>query len=134
MNKRVHISTIDRCLREFHFSLKKLVAVPIQRNTNDAIEALKIYARDFYSLWNENNGDDVLFLDEVGFQPSMRRKKGRAKRGEIAFIETRHLQTKNFIICFVINKDGIYKFGILDGCTIVLDLKIFIQFTKQARF
>jgi hypothetical protein len=43
-------------------------------------------------------------------------------------------EQKNLLICSVINKDGIYKIEIFDGTTKVLNLKNYIEFTKQARF
>jgi transposase len=112
-NINVHVSNIDRILKKFHFSMKRLIAIPMQRNLPQNVEAKRIYARNFYSIWNENNGDDVLFLDEAGFQVSMRNIRGRSRSGTVAFIETRNLKTKNLSLCAAIKKNGVFAFEVI---------------------
>jgi transposase len=114
-NKRVSISTVDRVLKQFHYSIKNLVTIPVQRNTPEAIIFRQEYARGFYNMWNEFDGDNIFFLDESGFQVSMRRKMGRSLRGKIAHVETSNLRTKNLSLCGVINKNGVYLFEVLDN-------------------
>ncbi|KAF7689871.1 hypothetical protein CDIK_2804 [Cucumispora dikerogammari] len=47
MNKTVSISTIDRCIREFHYTLKDITMILERRNTDSTIANRLEYARKF---------------------------------------------------------------------------------------
>ena len=60
-------STIDRCLDEFHFSMKRITPVPERRNCATTIDLRKQYSRIFRNLEVEFEDRNLIFLDEVGF-------------------------------------------------------------------
>ena len=71
----ISISTIDRCLKNFHFTLKRLTLLPVARNCEKTIQIRKEYAEKFSILENEISPNNLVFLDEVGFSISSKPKK-----------------------------------------------------------
>ncbi|ORD96291.1 hypothetical protein HERIO_1774 [Hepatospora eriocheir] len=63
----VSISTIDRCLRQFHYTLKRITLVPERRNSQSTIEARADYECQYRTLEADNEDKNFVFLDEVGF-------------------------------------------------------------------
>ena len=55
INKQVSISTIDRCLKKFHFTLKNIVLSPEKRNDPITIDKRHPYAENLITrlgkLW-----------------------------------------------------------------------------------
>ena len=74
----VSISKIDRCLREFHYTVKKTTLVPARRNFESTIEERVSYAINFQSFQESVPDKSLIFIDEVGFSVSTRPKGGRS--------------------------------------------------------
>jgi transposase len=104
--------TIDRCLDDFHYTLKRLHCLPAQRNSIEVVEKRAIYARDFMNLLSIIPGDRIFFLDEVGFSVSMRSRYGRSTRGRIASMVVPALRTRNFSCCSAMSKDGMLHYRV----------------------
>ena len=60
-------STIDRCLKKFHYSLKKVSIVPARRNIDTTIDDRERYALEFRSLEESVEDKNQIFIDKVGF-------------------------------------------------------------------
>ncbi|KRH93578.1 hypothetical protein M153_751000353 [Pseudoloma neurophilia] len=80
-NMTVSIKTVKRAIDNFNFSLKRITLRPARRNTIKNIEMRHKYAQSFYRLLAEYDGENFIFLDEVGFKVGMRRSRGRSERG-----------------------------------------------------
>jgi len=105
------LSTIFRAIENFSFSLKRVNYVPEARNSPVNIERRYSYANEFLSL----NEDDCYFLDEAGFNCSMRQSYGRSLIGVPARKTVRSIRSQNFSVCASICKTKILKFEIIRG-------------------
>ena len=78
----VSISTIDRALRQFHYTLKKTTPVPERRN-NLAIKCQRRqFSADLQAQLNESGENNIIFMDEVGFSIATRPSKGSSSASE----------------------------------------------------
>ena len=66
---------VDRCLKQFHYSLKQLVFLPERRNCKNTIETRFKYANDFLNLTAPIKDKNLIFLDEVSFVYVQKQKK-----------------------------------------------------------
>jgi hypothetical protein len=78
------IATIFRAIESFNFTLKRTSVVPELRNDDRTIEIRQQYANDFLSIIHQKDGEKLFFVDEIGFNASMRTRKGRSPKGERA--------------------------------------------------
>ena len=58
--------------------------IPEKRNDDRTIEIRKGYSQKFISLPDCYSEDQYVFIDEVGFNVSMRASYGRSKKGSAA--------------------------------------------------
>ena len=63
----VSITTINRTLKNFHYSLKNVTTVPEKRNCTTTLGKRHQYAQDFRLLETSVEEKNIVFLDEVGF-------------------------------------------------------------------
>jgi transposase len=77
-------ATISRVLLSFHYTIKCICLQPEQRNTPQTIEARREYANRFIAIMSRRKS--MYFVDECGFNCSMRQHSGRALRGMPAVI------------------------------------------------
>jgi transposase len=68
-------NTIDRCLKNFHYTFKNLVLIPERRNTEGTIRQRFEYANEFFQLMIDNEDKNFIFVDEVGFCVTSRTKR-----------------------------------------------------------
>ena len=54
----------------------------------------------------------MFFIDETGFNCSMRRRFGRAQRGERAIVHVPAIRSKNFSLCAVYNISSMFSFAV----------------------
>ena len=73
-NIEVSTSLINRCLREFYYTLKNALHVPASRNTNSTIEKRYEYALSYRQLEEDYPSENFVFLDEVGFKVETRER------------------------------------------------------------
>jgi transposase len=99
----VSISTIERAIKKFNYSLKRVVLVPVARNAEVTIEKRFVYANQYLMLDEEK----CIFLDEFGVNCSMRLGYGRSERGTQARKIVRSIRSKNYSICAAISKSGL---------------------------
>ena len=110
--KGVEVScrTIGRAVDSFNYTLKRTSIMPARRNSSDVIEKRYDFAVMFSSL-DENK---IYYLDEAGFQVSMRRKYGRSKKGEKAVMIVPAIRTKNISVSAAISKECLFFYETLD--------------------
>lgn len=104
-NIAVSISTIDRALREFHFTLKLIIPTPAARNSEEVLDNRRDYARRFLNFLDD---DKIVFVDEAGISCSTRRKVGRARIGQEARQVVQSIRSKNYSICACIAVDQLF--------------------------
>jgi len=110
MGLNVSFRTIGRAINSFNYSLKRTSTIPVRRNELDVIEKRYHYAIRFSSFDEEK----IYYLDEAGFQVSMRRKYGRSKRGEKAISIVPAIRTRNFSVSAAICKKSLFFYETMD--------------------
>lgn len=106
----VSIPTLARVISGFNYSLKRISVIPQRRNEPDVINARHEYAQRFISLPSRYSEESVIFIDEVGFNVSMRAGKGRSLIGKPANKIVTNVRSRNISICCAINKHGIIAY------------------------
>jgi transposase len=102
------ISTLHRKIDNFNYTLKRVSLVTETRNSPSTIEKRFEYARDFYQMNSEYQNLKFMFLDEVGFNSSLRCKRGRALRGRCAVQRVRCIRSRNLSVCCAMTKHGTF--------------------------
>ncbi|KRH93264.1 putative transposase [Pseudoloma neurophilia] len=69
-----------------------------------------MYANTFLRLISEDDGNNCFFIDEVGFQLSIRRTRGRSLIGICATTTVQGLRSNNINACAIISKHGILHY------------------------
>lgn len=127
----VSLSTIDRVINAFHYTLKSLVIVPQRRNCDVTIQKRKEYAEMFRQLEITVKHEDIIFLDEVGFAVVIRPKRGRSLRGTSAYSFVTAARSRNISVVAAVNKHGIIYSKIHDKAVTGEDFKICLTEIKN---
>ncbi|KAF7684878.1 hypothetical protein CDIK_4373 [Cucumispora dikerogammari] len=123
----VSIKTIDRTILDFNWSYKSVSLIPARRNDEDVIQRRLSYANEVFPMLTEDNGKNIYFLDEVGFNVVMRTKKGRSRVGTRATHVVPGLRSKNISCCCAMSKEGIFHF---EAQEVPYNTSNFIEFLK----
>lgn len=84
-DKTISKACLSGILKKTNSTTKKLVLVPVQRNSAVNIRMRKEYCQQ----WGNVEANDLLYVDETPFNLHMRRTRGRSRRGRRA-IAVRH--------------------------------------------
>ena len=106
-NVKLSLSAVKVNLEAINFTLKQTSAIPEARNTQDAIEKRHAYALDFDVLLGRHLMKQFIFVDEAGFNVSMRRNRGWSRRGSPANVNVSTIRSKNYSVCAAISSEGI---------------------------
>lgn len=128
----VSISTIDRVIREFHYTLKSLVKVPQRRNCESTLQKRMEYAHMFRNLEITEKHEDIVFLDEVGFAVVTRPKRGRSRRGTSAYCFVTAARSRNISVVAAVNKNGVIYNKIHEKAVTGEDFKICLRELKMS--
>jgi transposase len=112
-NKTVSLSTINRCIQHFHYTLKMVHCIPENRISESTIEQRFNYALEFRDLETRIPSESFVFVDEVGFQVCSRVKKGRAKIGQTQTTTVPQLRTENISVFAAMTKNRMLFFKII---------------------
>ena len=104
------ISTIAREVKGFNYSLKMLQKIPEKRHTTATIEERSTYARNFYQITRAFPVSGLIYLDELGFNVSMRTSKGRSQKGTPAVTVVPQIITRNISIVCAMNSNVIVQY------------------------
>ncbi len=91
-------STIDRCLKNFHHTLKTGIVVPGKRNFEETIQKRYNYASSFNEQLLTFDDSRFIFIDKVGFSISLRTCRGRALVGNSAYIPVSAIISPNMSV------------------------------------
>ncbi|KAF7694608.1 hypothetical protein CDIK_2112 [Cucumispora dikerogammari] len=69
------ISSVNKAIVGFAYSLKRIHTIPERRNCPENIELRYLYAQKFVELQGRISENNNVFIDEVGFSVSMRDKR-----------------------------------------------------------
>jgi transposase len=105
-------NTIDRIFKNFHFSLKQLVILQVNRNINATIESRFNYSQQFFNYLYEQPDNNFVFIDEAGFSVSSRTKKGRSLVGVSPVITVPSIKSRNISIIASATKYGMLDFHV----------------------
>lgn len=100
------LSSILRGINSFSYTLKRTSLIPKRRNDANAINDRFLYASKFLQFVSECDGENFIFVDEVGFNVSMRCRRGRSLKGTRAVHIVPTIRSRNISICSAITKNG----------------------------
>lgn len=120
-------SCVDRCLRNFHYSVKSVLPIPHERNTQRTIDLRFIYAQKFREFEQEHPYESFVFIDDVGFKVVTRPKKGRSMIGTKATTSVPRARSRNISVVAAMNKSGMLYFKIFEKPVNVNDFQICIN-------
>jgi len=104
-------STVDRALKHFHYSFKRVTLNPERRNNRDVIEKRYQYAVEYNRLMAER---EMYFLDETGIQIFSTASYGRSPKGTRATKNVAPIRSRNYSIATAMNHESLYMFEIQD--------------------
>lgn len=122
----VSIMTISRYIKTFNYTLKSLTLLPQRRNDDKSINAREIYAVKFYEIISEIDERQIYFVDEVGFNVSMRSKRGRSLKGTNAVQTVPGIRSRNISVCCSMTKECLTKYQVQTSPYNTLTFKSFI--------
>jgi transposase len=103
-------STVSKVLRDFEYTVKRIQNQPVRRNDAVALAARREYANSFMMASTRVQNTRIYFLDEVGFNVSMRARRGRSQRGQRAVQVVPAIRSRNISVCCCMSKEGIYYY------------------------
>uniref|UniRef100_A0AAG5DWX4 Tc1-like transposase DDE domain-containing protein n=1 Tax=Anopheles atroparvus TaxID=41427 RepID=A0AAG5DWX4_ANOAO len=103
----VSVATVSRAIRGFNYTIKQVAKVPEQSVTQAALSERRAYADSFVNLPNDFGDDQIFYINEVGFNVSIR--KGRSLRGQQTS-RVPAVRSHNFSIACAMSKKGITHF------------------------
>jgi len=106
----VCFKTVDNYIKRFAYTVKRISLLPVRRNTEEAIENRAIYGHKFLNMLSIYDESNVIFVDEVGFNISLRSRIGRSLRGTRAVEYVSALRNRNISVCCGMSKTGIVKY------------------------
>ncbi len=110
MNITVSISTIERALKSFHYTIKRVHRIPLSRNSPAVIESRFEYALQYNRMFP--NRKKIFFLDETGIQIWSRATYGRAPKGIRSTKRVKAIRSQNYSIASAMNIESLYFFEI----------------------
>lgn len=114
LNKEVSRSTITRAISNFEYTYKMVCRIPEKRNDETVFEIRKQYAMEYMRLLTETNQNKILFIDEVGFNITMRSRKGRSKKNTRAIQIVKNIRSRNISVCCCLSINGIVHYKTQD--------------------
>lgn len=111
LNVDVSQSTISRKIKRIGMSRKRLTLIPNERNTSERLDERSIYAAEIALF----SFDNLIFLDETGFNQHSRRRYGYSNVNQKAYMTVpANRGTNNSLLC-AISKNGPISYKIKLG-------------------
>ncbi|KAG0440869.1 hypothetical protein DMUE_1437 [Dictyocoela muelleri] len=105
------ISTVCRKINKVGLTRKRLTSVPNERNSNERINERKFFSIDVSRISNEN----LVFLDETGFNEHIKRAYGYSLKNTKAYITIPNNKGVNLSLLCAINSRGLIGYKYLTG-------------------
>lgn len=100
-------TTIFKYVKGFKYSLKRIHLLPERRNDEKSITERRIYSLKFLDYQADFGDANIIFIDECGFNVSMRPSRGRSIIGTPAVLVVPQIRSRNISICCAMNRSGI---------------------------
>ncbi|KII69549.1 hypothetical protein RF11_00429 [Thelohanellus kitauei] len=97
-------TTIHNCLEQMHYSLKAIHIIPTRRNDPNTICIRNQFAHSFLRLEENYPDEQIYFVYEVGFNVSMRIKRGRSSIRTTPILRVPNIRSRNVSDCFAMNR------------------------------
>ena len=97
------------------------------RNDNKNIEVRATYAQEYLNLLSSFDEANIVFIDEVGFNVSMRTLYGRSLIGTKAIHKVRSIRSRNVSVCCAITKNDVHKYAAQTSAFNIPSFQNFIQ-------
>jgi transposase len=110
-NISVSQKTIDRCLADFHYTVKRTSSQPELRNSQDVLVKRADYSRHFMQILVSMDDTKLIFFDEAGFAVSMRARRKRSLQGHRAVHVVPNLRTRNISMFAAMSKTGLIYYS-----------------------
>jgi len=120
----VSLSTINRAIDDFEYSFKKVELIPVARNVEANVQKRYDYCRSIIT----KNVDDLIFLDEMGVNWSMRQRYGRSLIGTTPRKTITTLRSQNISICAGVSRRGLLNFKISERA---FNTNTFLEFINE---
>jgi len=114
--------TLHRSIANFEYSFKRVVLIPEARNKESNIQRRFEYARDIMT----RNIDDLVFVDEMGVNCSMRQRYGRSAVGIPPRKTITSIRSQNISVCAAISRNGALTFKVLEKAFNADHFRIFV--------
>jgi len=111
MEIKVSRQTISRVLKSFHYTLKPVHRIP----DANAIEVQSNNELLFSGLRFHYNENSIVFVDEIGFNVSMRSIRARSLVGKPAVKNVPVLRSRNMSIICAMNRGGLIYYKLHKG-------------------
>ena len=111
-NIDVSIMTVSRCIKAFNYTFKSITLIPQRRNDLKSLDDREAYARRFFDVISDIDETKLYFVDEVGFNVSMRGSHGRSLRGTNAVKVVPGLRSRNISVCCAMSKMGVTLYNV----------------------
>ncbi|KAG0441815.1 hypothetical protein DMUE_0770 [Dictyocoela muelleri] len=105
------VPTVSRIIKNMNYSRKTLTLVPINRNSNSNKDVRAQYEEAFYNI----RDDQLIFLDETGFNLHSYQRMGYSAIDTKCFINVLNSKGTNISVLCAINKTGIVGYQIKSG-------------------
>lgn len=105
-NLKVSLSTIDRAIKSFHYTVKRRSLIPNRRNDPEVVELRYQYAMK-YARMNLTK-EKLFFIDEFGIEVWSRRSYGRSMVGTRANKRVKFVRSKNYSVCAAMNHESLF--------------------------
>jgi len=99
-------TTVANVLQALHFTFKRIKVIAERSISDDNKEKRITFASDLQDLLTQKDEKNIIFIDEVGFNISMRSKYGRAVAGQTPVRTATAIRSRNVSICCAMNKNG----------------------------
>jgi len=111
LNINVSIASLHRAINNFNYSFKRTSLVPEKRNDPDVILQRKQYVIELNRLTRHIKINyKLFFIDEAGFNVSMRTFGGRSMRGTCAVHVVPGFGSRNISLCAAMSSEGLVKY------------------------
>ncbi len=97
--------TIERALKDFHYSFKRTIVVPEVRNTEEVIQKRFDFAMKYNQILAERN--KMFWIDEYGISVTSRSRYGRSVKGSKPVKRVPTVRTRNYSVCAAMNDNSL---------------------------
>jgi transposase len=126
LNILVTEKTISRALTKIGFTMKILRTIPVSRNCPETVLARTVYAQRFLEEAPADH-KHIVWVDECGFNLHLRRKFGRARKGELATVTVANGRGRNISLCAAMSEEGFLLDRLKPGAYNAEEFILFLQ-------